>query len=195
MMTGLNIARLAKLAALFGFILPWVLVSCSGQPIAHLTGLDLATGGVTVRNPGTGVLQHQQGHPNLWIAATLLLVIAGLVASFVMKGRQAILAVLAASIIALVASVVGVSDVTRSFQDQAQQQQVRGGQPVDQSLNQSMAGLFRVDLEYGYFLTAAGLLAAIAACAMVLTGREGMLTGAFNPAARPPPPPSDPRPN
>ena len=188
MITGLNIARLAKLVALFGFILPWVLVSCSGQPIAHLSGLDLATGGVTVRNPGTGVLQHQQGHPNLWISAALVLILGGLVAGFVLKARLAVVAMMSAAIVALVVSLIGVSGVTRSVQDEAQQQQVRGGQPVDQSLNQSMAGLFRVDLQYGYFITAAGLLAAIAACGMVLSGREGMLTGVFGQPAKPPQP-------
>ena len=41
MIGGLNIARTAMLVAVLGFLLPWVLVSCAGQPIAHLSGLDL----------------------------------------------------------------------------------------------------------------------------------------------------------
>jgi hypothetical protein len=185
MVSGLNIARVAMLVALFGFILPWVMVSCSGQPIAHLSGLDLATGGVTVRNPSTGALQHQRGAPNLWIGLTLAAVLAGAIVGFVLKAKAAVVGVLAAALIALAASVIGVLGITRSVQDEAQRQQqltAAGQQPVDPSV----AALFRVELQYGYYLTVAGLLAAIGAGGLVLSGREGLLTGA-GAAAGPPP--------
>ena len=153
MITGLNIARVAKLIALFGFILPWVLVSCSGTPIAHLSGLDLATGGATIHNPNSGAAQTQHGHPNIWVAACLLLVIVGIIASFVLKGAQAIQAVLAAAIVALILSVIGVSGVTSEAQAEAQRQPPGAG---DQTASQSLGGLLRVDLEYGYYVTVAG---------------------------------------
>jgi len=169
MISGLNIARIAMLVALFGFVLPWVLVSCSGQPLAHLSGLDLATGGATVRNPNSGALQHQQGAPNYWIVLTLAGVIAGAAVSFVLKARAAAVGALAAAVVSLAASVVGVSGITRDIQDEARREQPTGGpgQPADPSL----AGIFRVDLQYGYFVTVAGLLAAIGAAGLSLSGR------------------------
>jgi hypothetical protein len=180
MITGLNIARVAKLVALFGFILPWVLVSCSGQPIAHLSGLDLATGGATIHNPNSGATQTQHGHPNLWVAACLLVVILGIVVSFVLKGRQAIQAMLAAAVLAVILSAIGVSGVTSDAEAEAQRQPAGAG---EQSASQSLNGLLRVDLEYGYYVTVAGLLAAIAACGLVLSGREGILTRGGRPPA------------
>jgi hypothetical protein len=180
MITGLNIARVAKLIALFGFILPWVLVSCSGTPIAHLSGLDLATGGATIHNPSSGATSTQHGHPNIWVAACLLVVILGIVASFVLKGMQAIQAMLAAAAVALVLSIIGVSGISSDAQAEAQRQPIGGG---DQTASQSLNGLLRVDLQYGYYITVAGLLAAIAACGLVLSGREGMLTRGGRPPA------------
>ena len=170
MISGLNIARIAMLVALFGFVLPWVLVSCSGQPLAHLSGLDIATGGATVRNPSSGALQHQQGVPNYWIVLTLASAIAAVAVSFLLKARAAAVGVLVASVVALAASAVGVTGVTRSIQDEARRQQSTGspGQPADPSL----AGLFRVELQYGYFVTVAGLLAAIGACGVSLSSRK-----------------------
>jgi hypothetical protein len=38
------IARIAKLVALFAFFLPWILVSCSGNEIAHGSGWDMMVG-------------------------------------------------------------------------------------------------------------------------------------------------------
>jgi hypothetical protein len=147
MTSGLNVARIAKLVALLGFFLPWVLVSCSGEPIGRLSGIDLATGGAG---------QHPHGQPNLWVVVSLAAVIAGLVASFLLRGRAAIFAMAAAALIALVASAVGVSSLGSSAPAPSQR---------------SAAG--EVDLQYGYFVTVAGLLVAIGACGAALGGRAG----------------------
>ena len=52
-----NLARGAKGAALLLFLLPWVTVSCAGQDLVSMSGMDLATGTVTVRNPITGATE------------------------------------------------------------------------------------------------------------------------------------------
>ena len=143
MITGLNLARVAKLVALLGFVFPWVLVSCAGEPVGRLTGIDLATG-------------DQLGHPNLWVALSLAAVVIGLVVSFLAAGRQAILTMAAAAIVALSASAIGVSSVTT------------GGQAAP---SQQASAVGQVNLQYGYFITVAGLLATIAACGMALTRR------------------------
>jgi hypothetical protein len=146
-MTGLNVARVAKLVALLGFFLPWVLVSCSGEPIGRLTGIELATGGAG---------QSPHGPPNLWVVVSLAAVIAGLVASFLLRGRAAIFAMASAALIALVASAIGVSSLGPSAPAPSQR-----------------TAIGQVDLQYGYFITVAGLLVAIGACGMALSRRDG----------------------
>jgi len=165
MFTGLNLARTAKLVALLGFLFPWVLVSCSGKPIAHLTGMDLATGGLTM--PAVGKAAVQSGHPNLWVVLSLAAVVAGILASFAMRGRQAIVVMAACAIVALAASAIGVSSVVSSGRAEA----LPSPRASNPSLGQS-SGLARVDLQYGYLMTAAGLLVAIGACGLALTRRE-----------------------
>jgi hypothetical protein len=118
MMTGVNVARLAKLIALFGFFLPWVLVSCSGEPIGRLSGIDLATGGGAAQGAG----------PNLGVMVSLAAVIGGLLASFMMKGRQAIVGMLAAAVVALIAGTIGLSTVSSSVQAQPQRSAAALGQ-------------------------------------------------------------------
>lgn len=145
MTSGLNLARLAKLIALLGFVFPWVLVSCAGAPVGRLTGIDLATG-------------NQLGRPDLWVDLSLAAVILGLVASFVVMGRPAMVAMAIAAVIALVASAIGISNIGVSVQS-------AGGQ------ERPVSAIGQVDFQYGYFITVAGLLAAIAACGMALTRR------------------------
>ncbi|HEX4199318.1 MAG TPA: hypothetical protein VHZ26_17925 [Caulobacteraceae bacterium] len=147
MITGLNLARLAKLIALLGFVFPWVLVSCAGQPVGRLTGIDLATG-------------NQLGRPDLWVVLSLAAVVLGLVVSFLLTGRRAIVAMAAAAIVALAASVVGVSDIGVTAQS-------AGAAPVERPVN----AVGQVDLQYGYIITVAGLLTALAACGAALARR------------------------
>jgi len=155
-MTMLNLARIAKLVALFGFFFPWVLVSCSGQPIAHLTGIDLAIGGLGSQGSAHAL---QNGQPNIWVLLTLVAVIGGLLASFLMRGRQALVAVAALAIAALIASAIGIASVTSSAPAEGQ--------------SAGNAALIPSDLQYGYFITVAGLLAAIGASGAGLAGRKG----------------------
>ena len=151
MISALNVARVAKLIALVGFFMPWLLVSCAGEPIGRLTGIDLATGGLTTT---------QHADPNYWVALSLAAVIAGIVASFVLRGRAAFPAMAVAALIALVASAIGVANVSSKL-------------VAEPAKTHSANTVGWVDLQYGYFITVAGLVAAIGACGMALSGREG----------------------
>jgi len=150
MMTGLNIARIAMLIALLGFVLPWVLVSCAGEPVGRLSGVDLATG---------GALQSRHDDPNLWVALSLAAVVVGIVASLLRAGRGAIVALAVAAVVALIASAIGVANVSSKMLGGPERSQPSG----------AVGG---VDLQYGYVITVAGLLAAIGACGAALGGRE-----------------------
>jgi hypothetical protein len=160
-MTALRVARVAALIALLGFAFPWVLVSCGGEPVGRLSGFDLATGGL---NGAPGV---EHGHPNLWVALALAALVVGLVASLAVRGRGAVLALLAAAVVGLVASAIGLSTIG-------------AGGPVEprSPLIASQTGAVsagaggETKLQYGYFMTLAGLLAALAACGAAL-GRAG----------------------
>ena len=39
-----NLARIAQVIALIGFVLPWITVSCQGRVLAEVSGLDMALG-------------------------------------------------------------------------------------------------------------------------------------------------------
>jgi len=162
MIRASNIARIACLVALFGFLLPWVMVSCSGQPLGHFSGLELALG-ASVRNPATGAIRHQGG--DLWAATSLAAVITAIVVGFAARGRIAAAGMLAAAVVSLVASAVGVSRISANTEAAEAQ---APGQPADPSLR----ALVRVELQYGYFITAGALLTAIGAGALALR-REG----------------------
>lgn len=161
-MTALRVARVAALIALLGFAFPWVLVSCGGEPVGRLSGFDLATGGL---NGAPGV---EHGHPNLWVALALAALVVGLVASLAARGRGAVLALLAASVVGLVGSAIGVSTISAGGPVEPQ----RAPLVASQTGSVSGAAPGETKLQYGYFMTLAGLLAALAACGAAL-GRAG----------------------
>lgn len=51
------IARLAKLIALIGFALPWLVLSCSNSEIARGTGFEIMTGQMQLSDQATSMMQ------------------------------------------------------------------------------------------------------------------------------------------
>ncbi|HZF95956.1 MAG TPA: hypothetical protein VEZ20_13925 [Allosphingosinicella sp.] len=108
----LNFARGAKGVALLCFLLPWVTVSCAGQPLVRMTGVGLATGdvdlvagrglfpGAGAENPAASFAQSAQPDPLVIVAAVLI--VAGLALTFVKPLRTGILAAMAAAVAAAV---------------------------------------------------------------------------------------------
>jgi hypothetical protein len=168
MVSARSLARAAALVALLGFVFPWVLVSCSGQPVGRLTGIDLATGGLTLPQSAGDALR--RSGPNLWVILALAAVIAGLAVSFLASGRRAMLGLGAAAVVALAASGLGVASASSSAPDEALRPPPSDAGAA--SPDPSGGGLVQVQLQYGYFITLAGLLTAIGACGMALAGRE-----------------------
>ena len=161
MTSALNLARIAALVAIFGFFLPWAEVSCSGQPLAHETGIQLITGGAGTAAPT---------HHDLWVAMSLALVGVGLAGCLLARGRRAAVILTAAALAAAVASLIGVSQEVPSAEIQAQL--AAGPSGGDASARQAAGELVRIKLEYGYFITLGGLIVAIAGGGLALAGQR-----------------------
>jgi len=153
MTSALTLARLAALVAIFGFFLPWAEVSCSGQPLTHKTGIELITG---AGGAGAAVPVHH----DLWVAASLGLIVLGLAGCLIARGRRAAVILMAAALAAAGASLVGISQEVPSA-----------------TARQADGAFIRAKLEYGYFVTLGALLIAIASGGLALArqrspGRE-----------------------
>ena len=100
-------------------------------------------------------------HHDLWVAASLGLIVLGLVGCLLARGRRAAMVLMAAALPAAVASLIGVS------------QEVPGAVVQTQLGAGASDGEFiRAKLEYGYFVTLAGLIVTIAASGLALAGQR-----------------------
>jgi len=164
MTSTLNLARLAALVAIFGFFLPWAEVSCSGQPLAHETGIQLITGGAG------GAAAPAPAHHDLWVAASLGLIVLGLAGGLLVRGQGAAVILTAAALAAAVASLIGVSQEVPSAEVQAQ---LAAGPPGgDASARQAAGEVISAKLEYGYFVTLGGLIVAIVGGGLAIAGQR-----------------------
>ena len=151
MPSTLSLARLAALVAILGFFLPWAEVSCAGQPMVHVTGVGLITGGAAAAVAGAPV------HHDVWVAASFGLVLLGLAGSLIARGRRAAAILTAAALASALASLIGVSQEVPSGDVPAQ---LAAGPPGgDPAARQASSELMRARLQYGYFVSLGGLLA------------------------------------
>jgi hypothetical protein len=175
-----NFARVAQVVALLGFVLPWVTISCQGHVLAQVSGLDMAIGHVSVRNPFTDVTQLHNGSPSLAIVIALVLVIGGLALSFYLTGPKAALVNAAASAAAALLAAYEVLVSARSaVRSQAASQPTSG-------LEHSLAEAIRVQTGFGFWLTCLALAAAAFFYWRTSTGGGRAVPGS---AAYPPPTP------
>ncbi|HEY1425202.1 MAG TPA: hypothetical protein VGF50_00895 [Caulobacteraceae bacterium] len=160
MVSALTLARLAALVAILGFFMPWAEVSCSGAPLVHATGIQLITG-FNAAAPA---------HHDLWVAASLGLILLGLAGSLVARGPRGVVMLTAAALAAAVTSLIGVSQEVPSADVQAQLAAgPPGGEPA---ARQAASQLIRARLEYGYFVTLGALIVTVAAGGSALAGRR-----------------------
>jgi hypothetical protein len=163
MTSALTLARLAAVVAIFGFFLPWAEVSCSGQPLAHETGIQLITGGGAAGAAAPA-------HHDLWVACSLGFIVLGLAGGLLARGHRGAVILMAAALAAAVASLIGVSQEVPSAEVQAQ---LAAGPPGgDASARQAAGELMSANLEYGYFVTLGGLIVAIAGAGLTLAGKR-----------------------
>jgi hypothetical protein len=155
-----NVARVLKLVALLLFLLPWVTVSCADQTLVSMSGLDLATGSVTVHNPITGEIAHppDSGRPDWPALIAALLIVAAFVLSFVLRSALATLAPIGA--LAAAAGLIAWSVLVR-IPDKARAD--ASAQAVEGFNRTQLHDLVRVETAAGFWLTLAAIAAAIVA--------------------------------
>src|SRR5438270_4864921 len=122
--TGLKrFGQIAKTVALLSFLLPWVTISCAGQTVASVSGVRLATGLVSVRNPMNNAMESHNGSPDWLVLLAAAAIAAALAISFVLVARKAATAGLALCAAAALLSIYAVlvripGEVTAGFRSQ-----------------------------------------------------------------------------
>ncbi|HXV01130.1 MAG TPA: hypothetical protein VG166_11590 [Caulobacteraceae bacterium] len=143
-MNYIALARAAKICALVGFLLPWVVVSCSGSAVQSDSGLSLA-----------------RGHPdhNWWLILAMAAIVAGLMFSFYPK--EAAIKARALLIAAIVAALLIGAGVAKTWLDYRHH---LARAPSDRQV-------VRFETRFGLWLTLASLAAAAGLSGAALSGR------------------------
>lgn len=156
-------ARTAKVLALLFFFLPWLVISCNGQPLVEASGYQLASG--TVELPDVAVAPEGQDGA-WWAVGAMVVIVLGIGLGFVPKGaRFAGRAMAATSAVALVLVAGGVTQTVGKMRGEMNEQlDKRGGDEADQlerQLAQMMGRAVQVEVRSGYWLTLVALAAGI----------------------------------
>lgn len=205
-----NLARIAKIVALLLFVLPWVTVSCSPQGLGpaagappgmttgsgdmvlvRATGVQLATGSATPINPNPSASPPPNpfAAPNYAILGGALLILLSLAASFLLKGRNAVLAAAAGSALAAAALAYAVLiDIPRLVHASFASGAGAGageGSPINPA---ELARMIQVKAEIGFWLTLVALIAAVILNVLAMKGTAAVVApAAAAPPADPPP--------
>jgi hypothetical protein len=156
----MKIARGAKVVALVGFLLPWVVVSCQGQTVARASGVDLLTGHMTIIGSAP-----QSGSPVIWALLAVILIIAGLVMSFQAPEELRSRWVAGAALAAALFCIFTVGNVSAGAHKQGARQGLVG----------EAAAAIRVEPQIGFWITLLALLTAGGLGALMATGREDLV--------------------
>lgn len=175
----MNFARGAKGIALLGFLLPWVTVSCAGQPLLRATGLDMATGNVKpVERPGMrgggnglGDMMPSGSQVDVFVIIAAVLIVAGLVLSFVLARRRGAIAGMVASAAAALLIIYEVlirlkGAVAAAFRESAAANRGGANSPLSQRDMEQIAHMVSVDPGTGFWITLVALIAAAVLFAM-----------------------------
>jgi len=153
-----NLAHGLKLAALLLFLLPWVTVSCAEHTLVSLSGMELATGSVTVTNPMTGeqTSPADSGKADLPVLIAALLIATALGVGFVLERRLATTVSMAA--LTGAAALISYSVLYRLPERARESATADSAQGISEI---QIANLIRVDVAAGFWLTLIALLGAI----------------------------------
>jgi hypothetical protein len=179
-MDYLLLGRVAKIAALLGFLLPWVTVSCSGNEILTATGLQLMTGDPQP----AGALEGMGGddpakdaEPAITVIVACAVLAIGLAVSFLTKARVAAAALLVGGLGGAGVSYYAMqnmrTEMAREIGEAQNETPDTGGFLSERDTRQmtsAVANAIRVEEEEGYWLTIGASLIAALLGLMVLAG-------------------------
>jgi hypothetical protein len=174
------LARIAKVVAIVGFLLPWVTYSCSGQPLLTATGFDLATGQLAIHNPMNGAIEQHSGAPDVWLTVAGGVIILGLLIGLLGGARDAAGLMLITSLAALALSVLGMQSAHNLRQQQASANS-------NQVFDQAAVAMVTVQNRSGYYVTLISLVTAAVLCVAELANGPAPRTAKM-PARSPPKP-------
>lgn len=164
--------KIPKVIALLAFFLPWMVVSCSGTPIARATGAELVIGKINpLMDEANKAVANQQTHLNYYLIAAIALIVIGLIVSFLAR-RFAVVTV-GTSIAALIAVFLGTNAYTKKIAEASASTPSTapsGDHSMDQ-MGQMAASMIHVDWQIGYWITMLCLIAAVALSVMSLGTR------------------------
>lgn len=200
-MSWMNVARVAKVLAILMFLLPWLVVSCNGSPLAEASGLNLAIGKMepAADSPLSGLMEagkaaeadqassrdaaqveDSEGVSNarLWVPAGGVLIVIALVLGFVLRpASRAAWGACAAAVAALVVLGGGMAWTTQAFKAEMKKEmaeQSQGSSEFEREMSglaASMANAIRLEVKPGYWLTLIFLGLGAGAALMAAQGR------------------------
>lgn len=185
-----NMARIAKGLALIFFFLPWVTISCAGTKLASISGMNLATGNIGMKNPMSGQMEAMKegGGVNPYALAALIIIVALLVLSFVWKNRAALMVGLVGSLVAAGSLLFGIAYKTVGEARAKMNAELgdMGGPPAGMDaqsaeMGRQMAQSLSMNLEFGFWLTVISLIAAAVFYWMMSTGKSNLSSGTATP--------------
>lgn len=174
-MDYLLLARIAKAVALIGFVLPWVTVSCSGTEILSATGLQLMTGDLEPSGAFAqmGSQQTDDAEPSVAVILACAIVVIGLAAGVLLKGKRAAGAIVAAAVLSIGLSYFSIQNMRSELTREASETQGPAeanpyfSAEQQRELSQAAASAIRIEEQEGYWLTI-GALGVAAILAMVV---------------------------
>src|SRR5689334_11677932 len=187
------IARVAKIAALLAFFLPWILVSCSGNEIAHGSGWDMMVGRLQPSDQING-LQAQFGNehsqremdrpaPEIFAILAFATIALGLVVSFAMKRRAAAGAMLASSLLGIGLSFGAFEHIKSEINHQVEHAARKQHNQLGIDLSGSVESAVRIEKQEGFWVTIIALVVAATMSGAALTMRREAVTTDANAAS------------
>ena len=177
-----TLARVAKLVALLCFFMPWILVSCSGNEIAHGSGWDMMIGHLHPSDQINGLQtqfgsEHSQREmdrpaPEIFAIAAFAVIALGLALSFAMKKRGAAMTMLATSVLGVVLCFGAFAHISAMMNDQFERQENKGHggeNDLRRQLGEQMQSALRIEKQEGFWATIIALVAAAILSGATLT--------------------------
>ena len=159
-----NLGRGAKGVALLCFLLPWITISCAGQELATMSGLDLARGTISFSSnmPGGMAAPASSQGGDLPVMLAGILIVAALVLTFVLRRQLA--ALVAMTLCALAAAAISYTAFVKvpNSTNESAAAPGGGGDAAAMGMNQQqLAEMIQINYGIGLWLTLGALIAAI----------------------------------